>query len=71
MTEILRILLILTVLAALTMAYEMEGAVIVLKDSDYPSIFKKYPMMMVELYAPWYVAFNIQVRTLQKIGTSV
>lgn len=42
-----------TLLFSLTTSYELEGDVLVLGDSDFPSVLEEHPYILIEFYAPW------------------
>lgn len=45
--------LLIVLLASAVFAYEKEGNVLVLHDSDFPQVLKDHDFIMIEFYAPW------------------
>lgn len=46
--------LLLVLLVSAVFAYEKEGNVLVLHDSDFPKVIEEHDFIMIEFYAPWY-----------------
>ncbi len=45
--------LLIVLLATAVFAYEKEGNVLVLHDSDFPKVVEEHDFIMIEFYAPW------------------
>ncbi len=58
--------LLIVLLVSAAFAYEKEGNVLVLHDSDFPQVLKDHDFIMIEFYAPWYLSIHFQVWTLQE-----
>lgn len=50
--KLLQLLLIVAVLFQ-ARSYEVEDEVLVLHDSDFPSILEEFNYILIEFYAPW------------------
>jgi protein disulfide-isomerase A1 len=51
--KLLKLLVVLAVLLVHTRSYEVEEEVLVLHDSDFPSILEEFNYILIEFYAPW------------------
>ena len=58
-------------LLALVLAYTQEGAVIVLKNEDLPTIKQTFPNILIKYYVSWFSFYHLGVNTAKNLHRSI